>query len=1492
MKLGAVTARGGRGGGVVLAALCSVLVCQSAPAQTVEVMGPPSVTDAGAIRSSAPSFATQPTPLLPVSVVAGSAIGTRYLLVSSFECSVPGCMFENAVIRYDGDTGNFLGVHILNVAEPQGLAINPRTGRLLVASRADNAIYEYDPRTGAFIRTFVVAGDSGLSSPQNLVFNSAGNLLVGSRPSLFASDAVNGILEFDGTTGAFVRVFVDGGTINPLMAPDCAAAPFCLRGATGMAFGPNGNLFVASGINNLVIEYDGLTGVFVGKFDSTKLVSPVGLAIRPAGTGGAGNVLVTSRYHDPAIPNDLDKVVEFDAMTRELVPGSGIFANSLVDPGPLLWHTNGNLLLAERLSTLTVVANDRIVERNGVTGSFTKVFTPPADTNLHFPTAMIEVAFGFASGDNDADGDRDLRDVAALQLCDQLSPSSACATVFDDDLSGTIGLNDIAVFLSGLVGPPIPCGADTDCDDANPCTADRCLAGECLHDPIANGSSCADALFCDGQETCQDGVCSGLIPCIDKDHCDEAADVCLECVESFECEDGNSCTDDVCSGGVCEHLPLSMPCDDGDLCTQSDFCISGVCQGGPTVDCDDGNACTDDSCDAAVGCRHVDNIDFCDDQSVCTLLDTCLLGICRGTDEIDCDDGDICTFDFCDAGLGCQHLFNNAACDDNDPCTENDACTNGVCRGTPLNCDDGVPCTVDTCSGGVCSSTPDDAFCDDGLFCDGVEICDPVANCVSPGDPCLGGGECANVCDEVNKTCALPRGTLCTPDGNECTDDVCDGTGTCGVNNTNPCDDGSACTIDDACSGGSCVGTTPVVCDDLNACTDDSCDPVTGCMFTNNDLNDCSDGDACNGAETCSAGVCLTGTPLACDDGNACTADRCDAGLGCVNDPLTGTSCDDGNACTDADVCTDGVCGGTAIGGCQTCSVDGDCDDADACNGLETCVGGVCQPGTPLVCDDGNPCTDDGCDPAVGCVSVANDANDCQDADVCNGAESCVAGICQPGTPLACDDGNPCTDDSCDAILGCQSVNNTAACDDNTICNGLETCVDGTCQAGTPLDCNDNNPCTIDRCDAVLGCQNVPVADGTSCDDGDICNGSEVCGAGSCLPGVALDCDDGNLCTDDLCDAVLGCQNINDNTNSCDDGDVCNGAESCSDGVCLSGTPLVCDDANACTDDSCDSINGCQFVNNDANVCDDGDPCTGNDACSGGNCAGVAIPGCFNCSTNSDCNDGDACNGSESCVGGRCEAGTPLLCEDGNPCTDDRCDAVAGCRNVANNSNSCDDGNVCNGSEQCVSGVCNSVSPLNCDDVNPCTTDTCDPIAGCQNTPDDANFCDDGNLCNGTELCMGGACVPGTPVICDDNNPCTDDVCSPVSGCQNFANNGNVCEDGNVCNGIEICISGTCTSGTPPNCDDGDLCTDDSCDPVAGCQHVSNVARCDDGNVCTDDTCDPVTGCVFTDNAAPCDDGDACTTGDTCSAGACVPGTPTVCTPPLVCDPATGICVP
>jgi len=501
-------------------------------------------------------------------------------------------------------------------------------------------------------------------------------------------------------------------------------------------------------------------------------------------------------------------------------------------------------------------------------------------------------------------------------------------------------------------------------------------------------------------------------------------------------------------------------------------------------------------------------------------------------------------------------------------------------------------------------------------------------------------------------------------DGNTSAGDCC--SATCSFEAAGSlCDDGNACTIGDVCDGsGSCGGGTPLQCDDGNACTADSCDAVLGCLHAPlADGTACLDGNLCNGSETCQAGVCTAGTPLVCDDGQLCNgAEACDPLLGCV----PGTPVADGTSCADGTVC----------------------------NGAETCVAGVCTPGAPLNCDDGNLCTADSCDPVLGCQSApVADGTSCADGTVCNGAETCVAGTCTAGTPLVCDDGNVCTADSCDPVLGCQSapVADGTSCADGTVCNGAETCVAGTCTAGTPLVCDDGNPCTADSCDALLGCQSTAVADGTSCADGTVCNGAETCVAGACTAGTPLNCDDGNVCTADSCDALLGCQNVAvaDGT-SCADGTVCNGAETCVAGACTAGTPLVCDDGNACTADSCDALLGCQNVPvADGTACQDGNLCNGSETCVAGTCTeGTPLADGLSCS------DGNLCNGAETCLAGSCLAGTPLA--DGAPCLD---------------------GDVCNGSEMCQGGICLAGTPLACDDGNMCTADSCDLLLGCKNDP-------------------------------------------------------------------------------------------------------------------------------------------------------------------------------
>ena len=86
-----------------------------------------------------------------------------------------------------------------------------------------------------------------------------------------------------------------------------------------------------------------------------------------------------------------------------------------------------------------------------------------------------------------------------------------------------------------------------------------------------------------------------------------------------------------------------------------------------------------------------------------------------------------------------------------------------------------------------------------------------------------------------------------------------------------------ACTTADTCAAGTCVGGAPPDCDDANVCTDDSCDPASGCFFTNNDTP-CNDNIFCNGSDTCHEGICSLHTGNPCnDDGLYCNGEEyCD----------------------------------------------------------------------------------------------------------------------------------------------------------------------------------------------------------------------------------------------------------------------------------------------------------------------------------------------------------------------------------------------------------------------------------------------------------------------------------------------------------------------------------------------------------------------------------------------------------------------------------------
>ena len=344
----------------------------------------------------------------------------------------------------------------------------------------------------------------------------------------------------------------------------------------------------------------------------------------------------------------------------------------------------------------------------------------------------------------------------------------------------------------------------------------------------------------------------------------------------------------------------------------------------------------------------------------------------------------------------------------------------------------------------------------------------------------------------------------------------------------------------------------------------------------------------CGGADTCAKDLTKYGLAIAkCEDkfeakwdkltqqaidkGDACpdglletdvkaVVDECVASIAaglageglsiCGGNTSDGTSCSDNSACTTGDVCQGGVCTGTSIV----------CDDGLFCNGTETCdaVNG-CQAGTAPNLDDGVDCTVDSCDEVNDVVLHTPTNSACNDGQFCNGTETCDAvNGCQAGTVPNLDDGVPCTIDSCDEVNDVVLHTPTnVLCDDGVSCNGTETCdaVNG-CQAGTATNLDDGVACTVDSCDEV---NDVVLHTPTNslCDDGLFCNGTETCDAvNGCQAGTAPNLDDGVACTIDSCDEVNDVVLHTPTNSRCDDGQFCNGAETCSATQgCLPGTP-------------------------------------------------------------------------------------------------------------------------------------------------------------------------------------------------------------------------------------------------------------------------------------------------------------------------------------------------
>jgi len=156
--------------------------------------------------------------------------------------------------------------------------------------------------------------------------------------------------------------------------------------------------------------------------------------------------------------------------------------------------------------------------------------------------------------------------------------------------------------------------------------------------------------------------------------------------------------------------------------------------------------------------------------------------------------------------------------------------------------------------------------------------------------------------------------------------------------------------------------------------------------------------------------------------------------------------------------------------------------------------------------------------------------------------------------------------------------------------------------------------------------------------------------------------------------------------------------------------------------------------------------------------------------------------------------------------------------------------------------------------------------------------CDDNWDCS-ADSCLGSVCLVDYSDCecqftsdCDDGNICTTNMCS--NGECVTENNQNTCSDGNLCTFNDVCSGGVC-SGIQNTCSDGWDCSVDTCNLIDGsCSHVTDScscaesSSCDDGNICTTNTCSNGQ-CTTENNSVSCNDNNNCTINDVCSGGVC-----------------------
>jgi len=381
-------------------------------------------------------------------------------------------------------------------------------------------------------------------------------------------------------------------------------------------------------------------------------------------------------------------------------------------------------------------------------------------------------------------------------------------------------------------------------------------------------------------------------------------------------------------------------------------------------------------------------------------------------------------------------------------------------------------------------------------------------------------------------------------------------------------------------------------------------------------------------------------TSADCNDSNPCTDDICNTGVGMCTHTVDNTNlCSDGVTCTN-DVCSNGAClsvsncaGGlqcnVSTGACEVPSSSATFQDGVA--GYTATVDTYVQAGTPdannglattLIVDGPPPATDE-----RQILLRFDNLFESEGGPIPDGSAIVSASLTLHIT-------NPSADGAAFHRL---LIPWSEAASWNTLTAGVQH--DGTDAVATP-DVSSLYNGTVPASHVIDVTSSV-----AAWSAGAINHGWVLVTPGAGADSWQFDSSEGATVADRPKLSIVYATGGNCTTSAeCDDGNLCNGVESCSGGLCQPGTVLVCNDGNACTTDSCSPGSGCVFTNN-TNACNDGNACTTGDVCSGGLCGGV-----------------------------------PLSCNDGVACTTDSCNVVSGCQHA----DSCPGGTTCNAP----TGVC------------------------------------------------------------------------------------------------------------------------------------------------------------------------------------------------------------